>query len=91
MGLSRHKKAPSVLFWHYYLIQLIGHFPMLARVEVAVSVVDHLHGIPDALRYQVRGRLSISNISSISLTRRLGRTADPAYRASSLRSIRRSS
>lgn len=29
---------------------------MLARVEVAISIVDHLYSVPDALGYQMRGK-----------------------------------
>lgn len=51
MGLSRYKKAPLELFWYYYLIQLIGHFPVFTRVEVAVSVVDKHVPISRASRF----------------------------------------
>ena len=42
------------LFWHYYLIQPVGHLCVPARVEVAISFYYHLYGISNALGNQVR-------------------------------------
>lgn len=55
-GFPSYGIAPLVLFWYYKLIQSISDLPMLIGVEVAVSAVDHFHGVPDALRDQVRGK-----------------------------------
>lgn len=34
-------------------------FPVLTRVEVAVSIVDHLHNVPDAFCNEVRGEAQL--------------------------------